>query len=269
MSSRSPGPNGRPRVSLIKLGGSLITHKTGFCRPNTVAIDRFGTEIAALLRRPAVRVVVTLGGGSFGNQLPVRFKLLDRSTRRTVDIPRMTVGMQRWAGIVCERWWQLGIPAHPFQLAAMLMRVGADYVYDLRPIVAAVRAGLVPLIAGDLLMHPRGRGEIFSSDRIGELLPRHFRVRRAVMLTDVEGVKHQGSVLGRIDRKNYGQVIASCGPSSKPDVTGGMLTKVSALWRLAEAGVPGVVCDGRVPGNLQRAVLARIPPGTRVVANGK
>lgn len=253
------------QVLVVKLGGSLITHKARYCEADVEQIDLLGHQLAALLADDR-RFVIVLGGGSFGNQIPVRYLLLDARRRRKQDLPRMTAGMQQLCGLVCSRWWELGIPAHPLQLAAMLWREDGQLKHDFSALVCALSAGLTPVLTGDMILSTGGDAEVFSSDRLVEILPHYVRVRRNIMLTDVEGVRHRGELLKQVNIANVDQVMQSCGASGHPDITGGMKSKLAAMWTAASLGVPGTICSGHAPENLARAVLGEQLPGTSIEA---
>lgn len=250
---------------IVKLGGSLITDKARYCHANVTRIDEFGLQISQLITQ-GVQLIVILGGGSFGNQIPIRYNLLDPIRRNSVDIPKMTIGMQKWRELVCQRWRKLGIGVHPFQLASMLWRSDQGLQHNFSPIGCALQAGLVPLLTGDMIMSADGGIEIFSSDRLVEIIPNYVSVDRIVMLTDVDGVLHNGRVVERVNADNVIEILRSCGASKNPDVTGGMLTKVEAMWKAASMGVPGNICNGFTPQNLTQAVVGERLPGTIIDA---
>ena len=59
-------------VVLVKLGGSLITDKSGDCNPRVEVIDRLASEIAAAQPKMSERLILGHGSGSFGHASAAR-----------------------------------------------------------------------------------------------------------------------------------------------------------------------------------------------------
>ena len=64
-------------VFIVKLGGALITYKDDYCKPNTVVIKEFGQVLRTRWPELQGRLILVLGGGSYGNAVPYRYNLLD------------------------------------------------------------------------------------------------------------------------------------------------------------------------------------------------
>lgn len=261
----------RPSAFIVKLGGSLITHKDGYCESNVDAIRDFGCAVAAAWPQVRGRLVVVLGGGSYGSGVVTRYGLRNSSdTWKPTDLGRMTMKMFDLLTTVASLWREEGVACFPFQTAAWVVASDRHRLNGfVEPILRVMTLGVVPLLSGDLVFDERSGFMICSSDRVPELLARHVPIRRVVMLTDVPGVfdltnQHEGepSVLRTVNRENASRALAASGASKKVDVTGGMRNKVDAALRLAQLGVESVICDGRDPQVFREALLAPMPPGT-------
>ena len=259
-----------PPLLIAKIGGSLLTDKTGYCVPNRAAIDRFGAQVAAHLDRLRGRFVAVLGSGSYGSGVSLRYHLRsDSELWRPADLALMTMKQLEFASEVATAWRALGIPVFPFQTCSLLITDDARPASSfLAPVEHALALGLVPLMVGDIVFDRARRFVIFSSDGVPELLAERHLIERVVMLTDVPGLLIRSAdpptVLRRVTRDNVAVALSETGASAKPDFTGGMRAKVESLVRLAERGIPSVICEGHEPANLARALFDASPPGTWV-----
>jgi len=260
-------------VFIVKLGGSVLSHKDGYREPNLPAIHAFARIVRSHWAELAGRLLLVIGGGSYGHGISLRYQLRDSSLPwRAADLPMTTLGMLEWRSIVAGVLREEGVPCFPFQTSSYLVcREGRPLHAALEPVKQALSMGLLPLLSGDLVFDTARKFVIFSSDAIPELFVRELPVRRVVMATNVPGVLKGepggGAVLARITRENRESALHAVRGSSPLDVSGGMRTKVEALLRLADAGVEGVICDGRTPEVLLPAMLDAVPPGTFVAPN--
>ena len=257
---------------VVKIGGAVASHKDQYCTPNLPALHELGKVLRAHWSDLAGRLVVVLGGGSFGHGISERYHLEDSSQPwERLDLSRTTLGMLEWLSIVARAFREEGVPCHPFQTSSYLVtQDGRPRAVLLDPIRHALALGVLPLLSGDLVFDASKTFVIFSSDWIPGLLARELPIRRVVMLTDVEGVRERPSDaatrIARVAWHERARVLLAAGPSRQRDISGGMRTKVEALLRLADIGVESVICDGRTPENLIPALFDAAPPGTLIEA---
>lgn len=269
----SPGVFDRSDTPIfLKLGGSLLTDKTEpeALRHDTLA--RLAGEIAAArMERPAQRLVLGHGSGSFGHMAAARF-----GTRAGV------AGASAWAGFasVSDAAARLNRHVVAALLAAGVGAVGlppsaSAIVSDGRlehlavePLIAALEAGLVPVVFGDVAFDTVRGGTIVSTEEVLAYLASSLRPNWLLLAGETAGV-HDGAgrVLPRITRSTLADVLPALGGSRGTDVTGGMITKVTAMLALTST-LPGLhvrVFSGLVPGLLTRLLLApNSPEGTEL-----
>lgn len=260
------GPCG---VFIVKLGGALISHKDEYCTPNIPAIREFGRVIHSRWAQLQGKLIIVLGGGSYGNGVPYRYNLRESSESwKPADLSMMTLKMFEWMALVNNIFRQEGVPGYPFHACSYLTSCGGrPQSFFVEPIKRALSLGVLPILSGDMVFDSDKRFVIFSSDGIPELFAGSLPLRRVVMLTNVPGVMDysggEPEVIARVTRENRAAVLAQAGASKQRDVSGGMRNKVEASLRLAELGVESVICDGREPAALLTA-LFDAPPGTLV-----
>ncbi len=178
------------RLFVVKIGGAALTHKGGYCEPNAGAVKQFVERVAEVWAEVRAKLVVVIGGGSFGNAIPKRYGLIGpgRAGSETQRF-RMTSGMFRWASIVSEALAERGVPAYPFQLGALATTDAATVtVAAWGAIDSALAGGMLPVLTGDLVLSPTGCApRIISSDDVPELLAGRYELARVVFRAMLKG----------------------------------------------------------------------------------
>ncbi|MDE2976009.1 MAG: isopentenyl phosphate kinase [Acidobacteriota bacterium] len=269
--------DGRLDVTLVKLGGSLITDKT---KPRTVAkehLRRLAAEIAAGWSGDGL--VIGHGSGSFGHPEARAAGLaggaggrrLGSATDR-MGIARTQAAAQELHRQVVSRLIAAGVPAYSQLPSAFLVATdGEPGGPPPQPLAEALRLGLVPVTMGDVVVDRTRGASIASTETVfeflaGALAPLGIDVRRAVWLGATAGVLDDaGRLVPRIDAANIGTASEAAGSSPAVDVTGGMEHRLATAWRLAQRGVESLIIDGRRPGLLE-SVLRH--PGGEAEAAG-
>lgn len=254
----------------LKLGGSLLTDKAGEEALRSEVLARIAGEIAqARLANPDLRVVLGHGSGSYGHVAGARY-----GTRLGV------AGLPQWYGfaVVSDAAARLNRLVISSLLAADVPAVGippsaSAKVTDGRiinmaigPIEAALEAGLVPVVFGDVAFDTVRGGTIISTEEVMEYLAGRLRPEWLLLAGETMGVYDlQGQTIQVISRDSLDSILPALGGSRGTDVTGGMVSKVSAMLDLV-AEQPGLrvrIFSGLEPGLLGRILSEPyLPIGT-------
>jgi isopentenyl phosphate kinase len=264
-------------VTLVKLGGSLLTDKR---RPETDrprVVARLAREIGAALASRAElagRLVLGHGSGSFGHVAAARHEI-----HRGMREPEQRIGVaitQRQAAELHRRVLRalaeaLGAAGTaPFSIApssAMVTAGDERAVFALEPLVRALEVGLVPVVYGDVVMDRDQGWAICSTETVFEALvdglPEHgLRVGRVLWLGETAGVWDvEGRTIRRVSPATAPGALEAVGGSAGTDVTGGMVHRLETALELARRGVVSWIGDGREPGLLERALGSGEAPG--------
>lgn len=245
----------------LKLGGSLLTDKTAVetVRPDVLA--RIAAEIAsARAVQPEMRLVIGHGSGSFGHVAAARH-----------GVHAGVSGAAAWAGfaevssaaarlnrLVGDALLAAGVPALGLQpSASALCHDGELLELATGPVEAALAAGLVPLVYGDVAFDRVRGGVIISTEQVLAYLARQLQPQWLLLAGDTEGVLDQeGALVPHIYPGNVADIAPLLGGSRGADVTGGMAGKVRAMLALA-AALPGArirIIGGLVPGRVHSAL---------------
>lgn len=260
-------------IVLVKLGGSLITDKRRreTFRPDVVA--RLAGEFAAALADGGVLAVVGHGAGSFGHAAAVRHRVGAGPIDRTglTGVSRVQDRTARLHRRVVDALLRAGVPAFSQPPAALAVAErGRIRNWSSTPLRAAIDAGLVPVIHGDVVVDRAWRAAICSTEDAFLALSRSLvrsgrRPVRALWFGTTEGVlDDRGRPVRRVTPATASGALAHARGSEGIDVTGGMAHRVATAVALARLGIPSWIGDGTRPGILRDALAGREVPGTRI-----
>jgi len=261
-------------ITLIKLGGSLITDKKLENAFRVDAATRIAAEIADALRNnPDLSLIIGHGSGSFGHVAARR-----HDTIHGVRTPDQWRGFAEVATVAAElnalmakTLSAAGIPVWRLQPSASA-RAHDGRIVDmaLHPLRVALEHRLIPLVYGDVALDDVRGGTILSTETVFFYLAQHLQVERILLLGDVDGVHdHNGVTIPLITPSNFPEIERALGGSAGTDVTGGMETKVRDMLALAQR-LPQLsirILNGSTPGLLITALLDTQPVGTLIRAD--
>lgn len=275
--SRAPGEASDRRdggsAVLVKLGGSLITEKSGDADAREGVIRRLAAEVAEGAVAAGERVLVGHGSGSFGHP-PAAEHELHRGARSEEERRAASRTQDRAARLhrrVVAALVEEGVAT--FSVAPSSAAVAEDgelVSFAVEPTVRALEGGFVPVTYGDVVADRRLGVTIASTEsvflRLTKTLGREgWTVRRALWLGTTPGVYGpDGRVVPRLGAGRGERIPDAVRGSQATDVTGGMRHRVQAALRLAELGVESWIGDGRIPGALARALAGEPEGGTGV-----
>ena len=256
----------------LKLGGSLITDKTGVEAVREDVLVRVAAEIAAARQEnPGLRLVVGHGGGSFGHVAAAKF-----GTRQGVDSAEQWLGfaevhaaMVRLNRLVTEALLVANVPAMSLEpSASALCENGRIVAIAAQPVLAALDAGLVPVIYGDVAFDTQIGGTIISTEEVMMALADALNPSWLLLAGEVPGVLDEaGTVIPLITAANFEDIQAALGGSRGTDVTGGMTSKVQSMLALV-AQQPALairILSGLEDGLIEAALSAPdLAVGTRI-----
>ena len=264
-------------VQFLKLGGSLITEKDQPHSARLEVIQRLSGEIAQARRAdPSLLLVLGHGSGSFGHVPAQKY-----GTRHGVRTPEEWQGfIQVWREasalnrLVVEALAEVGLPALSFPPSASLAATaGQVSSWDSTPLKAALQAGLLPVLYGDVVFDSLLGGTILSTEDLFVALADRLPPARLLLAGLEPGVWGDypacTRLLDRITPQDMEHLTQSLQGSGAVDVTGGMASKVALSLELA-ARVPGLearIFSGEQPGAVYRALLGE-PLGTLIGAGG-
>jgi isopentenyl phosphate kinase len=232
-------------------------------------IARLANEMAeARGLDPNLQLVVGHGSGSFGHVAGNKYH-----TRQGVHTPAEWLGFAEvWQAaralnqIVAGALYKAGLPVIAFPpSAAVLAQNGQVTRWDIQPIRAALSAGLIPLVNGDVTFDTLLGGTILSTEDLFAYLARLLRPQRILLAGLEKGVWADYPVcshlVATITPQSYPGLAGSLAGSAAVDVTGGMAEKVKSMLALVEQlpGTEALIFSGNRAGQVRQALLGAVP----------
>lgn len=202
----SPSEDASYRVLLVKLGGAAITDKSRYRTLRTDALGYLAAELASVYRqrcadtrdsgRARARLVVVHGAGSFAHFEAKQHRLHSTKPEDAVyktppGIAACRASLAVLTAAVVGALTAAGVPA----VSVSVFPDGARFH---TAVAAAVAAGLVPVLHGDVLLDDTYTTTVLSGDGIVEALcdrlPRiavgdaRFAIERVLFVTGAAGV---------------------------------------------------------------------------------
>ena len=258
-------------VVFLKLGGSLITDKQSVEKVRTSVLGRLAEEIAEAVRsQPGLKMVMGHGSGSFGHVAADRY-----GTRQGVHdregwkgFVEVSSAAARLNQIVREALLKEGLPALTIQpSASAVCHDGRIIAMETGTIIKALSENIIPLIYGDVAFDEVRGGTIISTEEILSFLAPELRPERILLAGEAPGVYDaEKKVIPVINRENISEYSAVLGGSSGTDVTGGMLTKVQSMLKLAEGqGISTAIFSGMVKGAVTNVISGKMVEGMTLI----
>lgn len=227
------------QMSLIKLGGSVITVKDRALTPNIKAIEGLSHVLAKL----GDSVIIVHGGGSFGHYWSVKYDMHTKpelyDSRGISVVHESMVALNQ---IVVKSMLDAGLS--PYGISPVsLFEDGKENVSKFNELVKFTRRGIVPVTFGDVVHINEGRFSIVSGDSLMTRIATHLRPSRVIFTVNVDGIYE--------DMKNKKLVKVLNSPindisfmDSSIDVTGGMGRKISEAFEIARLGIDVNIVNG-------------------------
>lgn len=261
-------------ITLLKLGGSLITDKDSPHTARPDVIRRLGKEIFDYWRTDHSPLIIGHGSGSFGHIPAKRY-----GTRQGVK------SAEDWAGfaevhaeaaalnqIVTNLLRESGLPIISFvPMNQVKTNNGSITHWDTSEIVKSFSEyGLIPLIFGDTVFDTNQGGTILSTEDLFEHLCSSFAEKPRILLAGLEdGVWYdfprKTKLITKISASDKDDDSFIQG-SASTDVTGGMHEKVRLMKELVRnnRAQSVTIFSGDQAGNLTNALLG-IQTGTTII----
>ena len=235
---------------VLKIGGSVLTDKSRSSTARPEHIARIAAEIGQGLNS---KLVLIHGAGSFGHHQAKEFGLKAGLNETSIKgIWPTHLAVKTLNGMIIDQLYQNGVyavPIHPLSICVLkdgrLDSVCMDVIDEL------LSRGIVPVLHGDVAAD-RTRGiDILSGDQIIAALAKALNAKKVGIGTNVDGVYAKDfKIIEDISPSNIGIVKEALSGSGGVDVTGGMYGKITELMDLAASGIPSLVFNAEVPGNV-------------------
>jgi isopentenyl phosphate kinase len=255
---------------ILKLGGSVVTHKDKPFTPHIDNITRLAAEIAEADAQP---LILVHGGGSYGHPVATEYGIAEgyREPRQITGFSKTHQAMVELNGIIVREIHDAGVPAFAVSPSSFIVTEGRRIIdIDLHVVERLIESGLVPVLYGDAVLDTMQRFAILSGDQLVVKLATSLEAERVVLGSDVDGVftadpklVEDARLIEELSLSNHGDE-AKIGDALDTDVTGGMLGKILEAAEAVEAGIEVVMVNATVDGRVRAALRGENVIGTRL-----
>ncbi len=268
-------------VTVIKLGGSLLTDKTTPYTYRKEVLENTAQEIRECMNEGLIdQLVLFHGVGSYGHPPVLEHKLhkgfLGEEQLLPLSETQEVVGEFRH--IIVKQFQQAGIPVCLMYPSSMMksdrMQITGMYLDSLKGFMSV---GMVPLLGGDILIDSAMGWSIGSGDQMAVLLAMELKAKHLIFISDVKGIYDadpkldiDAHLLERIDLNNLDSVLAKMGKSGVVDASGAMKGKLKSLEPLKaqiKEGLDVALLSLIEPGTLKGFLKGESVAATRIVVN--
>lgn len=260
-------------LTLIKLGGALITDKTKPMTLRPLVLKRLVSEIVRAQKETSDLLVIGHGQGSFGHVPAHKYQTIsgfddDRGRLGMAITQDCAAQLNR---LVVSQFLAANIPAVSYLFSnSLVTKETRPASWDPRVLIEYLAKGLLPVTGGDVIVDQVQGCTIWSTEKvlahIAKGLPKEkFQVKEIIHVTEVTGVLDQsGQTIDEITPPSASQVKQLIGETNGLDVTGGMWHKIEESLQLLEYGIESKILSGLKPNNLYQALIGAKWQGTTI-----
>lgn len=262
------------KLTLIKLGGSVITNKEVPMMVREDVLKRLVSEIARAQKENDSSVIIGHGQGSFGHAPALRYKTMDGFMNKD-SVMGMAITQDTAAQlnrIVVHELINEHIPAASFMFSNTMItnaRKADHWCFDV--LDTYLKSGLVPVTGGDVIVDKKQGCTIWSTEQVLSHIAQHFgeeygyEIDRIIHVTEVDGMlSANGQLIPKVNRDNEKEILEHLNGTKGFDVTGGMSHKIDESLQLLDKGVESYILSGLKKGNLYSALTNNGWVGTHI-----
>ncbi|NHI83597.1 MAG: amino acid kinase [Candidatus Thorarchaeota archaeon] len=267
-------------LTIIKLGGSLLTDKTKPYTYREKVLSSVTQEIRECLDEDLIQSLVLLHGvGSYGHPPVLKYNLHKGflGPEQLLPLSETQESVATLRHIIVKELQKAGIPVclmYPSSMVTAEKMRMTNYFLDSLKGFASV--GMVPLLGGDILVDAIMGWSVGSGDQLAVIIAKELGAERLIFASDVSGIYEADPKLDPeaplIDMVNLNQLDATLkrmGKSETADASGKMKGKLESLVPALpeiEQGLEVGLLSMMEYGNLKSFLKGEPVAATRIVA---
>jgi isopentenyl phosphate kinase len=248
-------------VVLIKLGGSVVTHKERPMTINKIAIDRIFKSLLSI----KVPIILVHGGGSFGHYWSIKYDMHSKPDRYPSDgIAVVHESMISLNHIIVKS--MIKFKLNPYAVPPFSFISGnKPLVKKIFELASMTRDKLIPVTYGDIVYRANHKYSILSGDELMTMISHVLKPKKVIFAVNVDGIyrdSHGKQVIQTIEEKSLIKFS-----NVNFDITGGMKRKVREALKISLGGMDVHFVNGFKPERLLKLIENKKTEGT--VIKGK
>lgn len=253
-------------MQILKLGGSVITHKDKYFSSDLENIRRLAHEIK---ESKEDSLIIVHGAGSFGHPVAKKYSISDglKSKDQLIGFSETHQSMTRLNQIIVDTLLEVGVPAFGVSTSSMLVTSDRRLEHiDLDIIKQLLDIGLIPVMYGDAVLDNEQGIAILSGDQLIVRLAIELDAERVIFGSDVDGIFSSNPKLNSdaklITEVSLNNFTAEVGDTTFTDVTGGMMGKLTEAEEAVKAGTEVLFLNATAKDRVKMALKGEKVMGT-------
>ncbi|HEY9398268.1 MAG TPA: isopentenyl phosphate kinase [Nitrososphaeraceae archaeon] len=248
-------------VVLIKLGGSVVTHKERPMTVNKTAIDR----ILKALLSVKVPIILVHGGGSFGHYWSIMYDMHSKPERYSSEgIALVHESMISLNHIIVKS--MLKLKMNPYTISPFSLILGnKPFVKKIIDLASMTKDKIIPITYGDIVYRTCHKYSIVSGDELMTVISSVLRPKKVIFAINVDGIYKDPQFKEVVQTIEEEALIKFSAVDF--DITGGMKRKVREALKISLAGIDVHFVNGFKPERLLKIIENKKTEGT--VIRGK
>ena len=258
-----------PELTVLKIGGSVITDKNGELTPRTGEIARLTGEIQ---KSNVKRLIIVHGGGSFGHPSAQKYAIKDglKEDSQKIGFSETHHVMTMLNGLFMDSLiWEEVLAVSVTPSSCIITECGRIKHFEDSALRALLNMGFVPVLYGDAVADSKLGFTILSGDQLASELAIRLNAQRIIFGVDVDGlydadpkIEKTAKLFKHLNREELKLLQNKlCRPTGR-DVTGGMFGKVVELLPAVEHGISVTIVNALKPGNVCKVLEGKLVEGT-------
>lgn len=260
------------KITLIKLGGSVITDKAIPEHIREKIVKNLALQIANYKPQKDELLIIGNGAGSFGHYPAKKYHTMEgfinNDSLKGMALTQDAVA--RLNRIIVKQLIDHNLPAISFSLSQnSIANEGKPEKINLSVLNLYLKNDLLPVTYGDVIVDTSKGCTIWSTEKVFaviiENLKSDFGISRVIHVSDVDGfLDEKGKVVAKIDATSFNQLQNRIKETNGVDVTGGIYHKLEESINLTKSGVKSYIISGIINNNLLNCLNDKKFIGTEI-----
>ena len=260
-------------ISIVKLGGSIITEKGKERVFNEKNMIRVATEIANSKKQ----CIIVHGAGSFGHPIAKKYNLVAGNPnweRNSHFEPNLiaTSEARYWLNYLHNKFIYIlnkyGIPTFSLPVSSSGIEIENNNIsLPVEQLEIALKNGFFPVLYGDIILSRHRGFTVISGDKIISLTSKALHLKfckidQVVFCSDVDGIYRENpmknpnaELIKEIQYREMKDIINLAEDSTYDDVTGGMKGKIEQINVLLENKINVKIVNSNKNSRLENALM--------------
>lgn len=251
-------------ITLVKLGGSVITDKKVPYVAKTAVIKRLAQELKAC---PAP-LIIAHGSGSFAHTSAAKFGG-KKGYKTTIGFAKVARDAMEINRIVMDILVNEGLPAVSLRPLSMILTSAGKTEKNLFGVLEeALKQGLIPVVYGDVILDRTWKSTIYSGETTLNQIALYLKskglsIKKIIEVGETDGVLNaQKETVAKISKASWPKIKQFMFKLNANDVTGGMEHKIEEALKTAKSGIETLIINGNKKNALKNAILGKLTKGT-------